>query len=119
MSAPKTRGQAVTAKCRECVHDPDAAGTWREQVSVCSSVDCALWRFRPLAANAPTWITSRNPADLPKGWASLAQDDAVRCLRGGTDANPDGDAVQPHSQTRSTEGVGMYHPAHAIAGITP
>jgi len=67
--------------CRQCIHDPHASGTWREQVGICRCTDCALWRFRPLPGNAPPWIASREPDNLPDGFASLDHDAAIRRLR--------------------------------------
>lgn len=83
MTAPTTRSAAIAAMCRQCIHDPAAAGTWREQVAACPSTDCPLWRFRPAQhhASCPAWIKSRDPADLPKGWAKLEQAEAVRAMR--------------------------------------
>ncbi len=86
MTAPKTRGAAITAHCRECTHDPSAMGTWREQVAACHITACPLWTFRPLPAHAPDWIKSRNPGDLPDGYGRLRHDDAIRTLRGNIDA---------------------------------
>ena len=101
MDAPKTRGAAIAAKCKDCIHDPAAAGTWREQVAVCSCIDCPLWRFRPLPRNAPPWIASRDPADPPEGWRSLHHDEAIRQLRSaGASILPDGAAVHAHGGTR-------------------
>lgn len=37
---------AIDAKCKECVHDPDAPGTWREQVANCGGVNCPLYALR-------------------------------------------------------------------------
>jgi len=103
MNTPKTRGTAIAAFCKNCIHDPAAAGTWREQVAVCSAVDCPLWRFRALPRNAPPWIASRDPADLPEGWGSLHQDEATRRLRGAAVADlPNGAAVHAHGNTRGT-----------------
>lgn len=84
-----TRSQAIGAKCRECIHDPHAAGTWRVQVAACGCVDCPLWGYRPLPRNAPAWIASRSPDDLPDGFASLPHDEAIATLRGNMDASPD------------------------------
>lgn len=83
MNAPKTRGAAIAAKCKDCIHDPAAAGTWREQVAACQSLDCPLWRFRPLqdGPSCPAWIKSHDPADLPEGWTRLEQSEAVRQMR--------------------------------------
>jgi len=76
-----TRGQAIAAKCRECIHDPHASGTWREQVATCHCSNCPLWRFRPLPRSVPWWIAVREPDHLPDGFASLQHDDAIRLLR--------------------------------------
>jgi hypothetical protein len=79
---PRTRGAAIAAYCRQCIHDPAAAGTWRAQVAVCTCTDCPLWRFRPIADAVPPWIKSRNPADLPEGWTGTDQAAAVRTITG-------------------------------------
>ena len=83
MKAPKTRGEAINAFCRECIHDPAAAGTWREQTAACTCTSCPLWRFRPIqdARSAPDWIKSREPADLPDDFLRLEQGKAVRAMR--------------------------------------
>lgn len=94
MKAPTTRGAAIAANCRDCVHDPAALGTWKEQISACSRTACPFWRFRPLSGNAPVWLKSRNAADLPEGWSSLNHDEAIRRLRGITDEKAHGCAVQ-------------------------
>lgn len=39
---------AIDAACRACIHDPHAAGTWREQVAACTSRGCPLYLVRPL-----------------------------------------------------------------------
>jgi len=48
---PKRRGSmrgAINAFCRYCIYDPNGGnGTWREQVSACTSPDCPLYDFRP------------------------------------------------------------------------
>ena len=97
MNAPTTRGTAIAAHCRQCIHDPAAFGTWREQTAICPTTDCALWRFRPLQdkASSPSWIWSRNPADLPDGWQRMPQADAVRCMRQWIAGNAAAHAVQP------------------------
>ena len=40
--------QAIRAKCKDCIYDPLAGGTWLEQVAQCSIKDCPLWDFRPM-----------------------------------------------------------------------
>ncbi len=37
----------ITAKCVECVYDPEEAGTWRKQVENCTCVRCPLYSVRP------------------------------------------------------------------------
>jgi len=114
MTAPKTRATAIAAKCKDCIHDPAAAGTWREQATVCTSITCALWNFRPLSANAPAWLTSRDAADLPQGWTALDQADAVRVLREGIDDKANGCAVHANGGTRTGEAIPPQGVAVAI-----
>lgn len=41
---------AINAKCRECIYDPQSgSGTWREQVTACTSRTCPLFAVRPTA----------------------------------------------------------------------
>lgn len=54
MPNPTTRSEAISAKCRDCIYDPGAAGTWRQQVAACESGNCPLFSFRPLTAAART-----------------------------------------------------------------
>ena len=42
-----TRQQAIDAKCRECIYDEYADGTWRMQVEQCELTACALHPYRP------------------------------------------------------------------------
>lgn len=51
MTDPKrlTRQQAINKNCRDCIHDPAAPGTWRQQVTTCPSTDCALYPYRPVS----------------------------------------------------------------------
>lgn len=104
MNAPTTRGAAIAAKCKDCIHDPAAAGTWREQVAACQCTDCPLWRFRPVQTGAacPAWIKSHDPADLPDGWAKLHHDEAIRRMRASADAKAVNCAVHANGGTRGT-----------------
>ena len=38
---------AINKKCKECIYDKSAPGTWIDQVSRCTSYDCPLYRVRP------------------------------------------------------------------------
>lgn len=42
---------AANAKCRSCIYDPMARGTWREQVADCVSANCPLHPVRPVPRN--------------------------------------------------------------------
>ena len=37
----------INQHCKSCVYDQNAAGTWRQQVSLCSVKSCALYDVRP------------------------------------------------------------------------
>jgi hypothetical protein len=39
--------KAINQHCKSCVYDDLAAGTWRQQVTVCSVKSCALYDVRP------------------------------------------------------------------------
>ena len=41
----------VDEKCKDCIYDPTAPGTWREQVFLCSANSCPLWRGRAKPAS--------------------------------------------------------------------
>ena len=43
----KSRKAAIEQHCRDCIFDPNASGTWREQVRNCTSINCSLRPFRP------------------------------------------------------------------------
>jgi hypothetical protein len=44
-----SRTKAINDKCKDCIYDPLAGGTWREQVESCRSEHtCALWPYRPV-----------------------------------------------------------------------
>lgn len=45
---------AVNDKCRECIYDPLARGTWREQVAACESGNCPLHEVRPVPRDCMT-----------------------------------------------------------------
>ena len=43
-----TRQEAIDAKCKECIYDPEEDGTWRQQVKACDIDACALHSYRPM-----------------------------------------------------------------------
>ena len=40
---------AIKAKCKDCIHDPLAGGTWIQQVEACTFQECSLYPFRPVS----------------------------------------------------------------------
>ena len=49
-TAKRSLRAAINDKCRECIYDSiGGAGTWREQVTGCTSRGCPLYPVRPLA----------------------------------------------------------------------
>jgi len=46
MSTRPSKTTAIADKCRDCIYDPIARGTWREQVADCVSSSCALHPVR-------------------------------------------------------------------------
>ena len=40
---------AINQHCKNCIHDEIAAGTWRQQVTLCSVFLCHLHDVRPKA----------------------------------------------------------------------
>ena len=45
-----TRAQAINEKCRECIYDSMAGGSWLAQVEGCTMTTCALYSFRPVTS---------------------------------------------------------------------
>jgi len=39
--------KAINEKCKDCIYDDLAAGTWLQQVTLCSSPDCPVYEVRP------------------------------------------------------------------------
>ena len=38
----------VNRNCKECSYDRYAAGTWRQQVTLCAVKECSLYPVRPI-----------------------------------------------------------------------
>ena len=43
-----TRGKAIYNMCKECIYDPYQLGTWKQQVTACTSPKCPLFPYRPI-----------------------------------------------------------------------
>lgn len=39
--------KSINLNCKNCTFDNLAAGTWRQQVTLCSVISCALYDVRP------------------------------------------------------------------------
>ncbi len=39
----------VNQNCKRCIYDPAQAGTWRQQVTLCSVSECFIWLIRPVS----------------------------------------------------------------------
>lgn len=39
--------KAINDMCSACIYDPEAEGTWRQQVGDCTSKGCPLYPYRP------------------------------------------------------------------------
>ena len=59
---------AIDAKCRDCIHDKEAPGTWRAQVAGCPCIRCPLWPVRPAPKDGPLADCPRDPAQVTAEW---------------------------------------------------
>jgi hypothetical protein len=53
--------KAINGYCRQCIYDSADAGTWRQQVTLCTSTECSLYPVRPLSQDADILL------DVPRG----------------------------------------------------
>ena len=49
----------VDKKCKDCIYDPTASGTWRQQVALCTAKSCPLWDVRAKPTSLIPESTSR------------------------------------------------------------
>ena len=45
-----TRQSAINEKCKDCIYDSLAGGTWLAQVEGCTDTKCSLHEYRPKTA---------------------------------------------------------------------
>jgi hypothetical protein len=79
--------KALNDKCRDCIHDTEAPGTWREQVAQCSTPNCPLWPYRPAPSGGPFANPPRDPDTVTREWLK----------------KPVGEAISGHPQTSGLE----------------
>ncbi len=80
---------AINGKCRDCIHDPAAPGSWRAQVAQCSCPSCPLWPVRPAPSSGPFASPPRDPATVGREWLT----------------RPMGEAVSAHPRDQSSEAI--------------
>lgn len=56
--------KAINEKCRDCIYDRCAPGTWRQQVQNCAISTCSLWVYRPKPAKGRGESSVQKTADL-------------------------------------------------------
>lgn len=61
----KSWRKAINEKCKDCIYDPLAGGTWRKQVEDCTMTDCPLFDFRPKTQGARQQKTGKQ--EQPEG----------------------------------------------------
>lgn len=49
--------KAIDEKCRDCIYDKGAPGTWRQQVAACAITTCSLHEYRPMMLPAKKAIS--------------------------------------------------------------
>ena len=62
MNAKKAHSlrRCINEKCKECIFDPHGeTGTWRQQVTLCTSWNCPLYPVRPLADAVPEFYLKK------------------------------------------------------------
>lgn len=50
--------KAINEKCKDCIYDPSAGGTWLKQVELCTMTDCPLYEYRPVPSSSKLRVKS-------------------------------------------------------------
>jgi len=69
--------RAINAKCKDCIYDPKAGGSWLAQVAACSCSGCPLWPLRPAPRG---WRAPRDPATVDPAWVRLGHLEAIASI---------------------------------------
>lgn len=79
--------QAINDKCRDCIYDPLAPGNWRQQVTLCTSTECPLYRVRPTSRSMDR-VTQRYGEQWPdvQRYGPPSEDDGQRKAPAATEA---------------------------------
>jgi len=66
----------INQNCKDCIYDPYAPGTWRQQVTLCSVKSCAFHDVRPKTTSAiPKSVLSYYGVEMPPYQAQNSDDD--------------------------------------------
>jgi hypothetical protein len=109
-AAPITRSRAIAAMCKQCVYDPRAAGSGRQQVAICSSTECPLWRFRQLPNAAHPSIASRTPDGIPLALRASNPSEAISRFRGDSPICPQNSIVSDQELPLTSGGATTTQP---------
>ena len=115
----ETRRTAINEYCRSCICDEANGGRWTEQTAACSTVDCHLWRFRPVPRTAADWVKARDPELIPADWKRLDHGSAVRRLYENIDASIGGKPVRAPSEQRDEGELPSHSPAPTVSTKAP
>lgn len=55
---------AINAKCKDCIYDRLAGGTWRAQVEACTATTCPLYPYRPTVKQRSPNRDGKSPQPL-------------------------------------------------------
>jgi hypothetical protein len=103
---------AINAKCKDCIYDPLAGGTWLAQVAVCSSPGCPLWPVRP----GPRGVeVPREPGAVSPDWIRRGHAEAIAALRQNTPKVAEIGAELAPSQKQTPGEVPEGHPQPVCA----
>jgi hypothetical protein len=72
--------KAIDAKCRDCIYDEAAPGSWRAQVAQCSGLSCPLWPYRSAPRSGPFADPPRDPEGVPQEWLKAGVGSAFSAL---------------------------------------
>ena len=59
--------KAINEKCKDCIYDPLAGGTWLKQVGDCIDTPCPLHPYRPGQDNRNLEVNSLVKRSIPEG----------------------------------------------------
>ncbi len=72
--------KAIDDKCRSCIYDDCAPGTWRKQVELCTITECGLYPYRPITEQSRSENASklgRKKTPQPVWLRKVKQDQTV------------------------------------------